>query len=404
MTINKEKRYTRNKRPEERNPSGFSLTYLLDMEGKKGTQDMKKRKAAGMLIVLDILILGVVRVCEMLADWYARRIYPLWTGIIGRILGLFPYSAVECLFYVLILFVILRTLYRVYKSVVKKESAVIHLKQAGENIVLGIAILFTLYTWMCGINYQRESFADIYQMQQKQYTAEELKEASKRLLADVNRYAKSVERDANGIMILGKGKRGAVLNDSGRNAVRAMQALGEECSELEGFYPIPKGLMVSEILSYQNLTGVYSPFTIEANYNADMPDYNIPFTMCHELSHLKGFMQEEEANFIAYLGCERSKEEAFRYSGALLGWLYCSNELYAYDKEAYRELEAKLCEEAVVDLNENNRFWDAYKGKIAKTAQKVNDAYLKANGQTEGVESYDRVTDLLVQHLLRKNR
>lgn len=45
----------------------------------------------------------------------------------------------------------------------------------------------------------------------------------------------------------------------------------------------------------QQLCGVYSPFTVEANYNGDMPDYNVPHTLCHELSHLKGFMREDEA-------------------------------------------------------------------------------------------------------------
>ena len=32
-----------------------------------------------------------------------------------------------------------------------------------------------------------------------------------------------------------------------------------------------------------------------------MPFYNIPHTICHELSHLKGYMREDEANFIGYL-------------------------------------------------------------------------------------------------------
>ena len=34
-----------------------------------------------------------------------------------------------------------------------------------------------------------------------------------------------------------------------------------------------------------------------------MVSYNLPFTTCHELSHLRGFMQEEEANFIGFLAC-----------------------------------------------------------------------------------------------------
>ncbi|MEI3187265.1 MAG: DUF3810 family protein [Lachnospiraceae bacterium] len=43
---------------------------------------------------------------------------------------------------------------------------------------------------------------------------------------------------------------------------------------------------VSEILSIQQLSGIYSPFTVEANYNRAMTDYNIPHTICHELSSI----------------------------------------------------------------------------------------------------------------------
>ena len=80
---------------------------------------------------------------------------------------------------------------------------------------------------------------------------------------------------------------------------------------MEGFYPRPKKLAVSEVLSYQGLTGIYLPFTIEANYNGDMTAYNIPFTVCHELSHLRGFMEEREANFIAFLACIGSDGRIF---------------------------------------------------------------------------------------------
>ena len=50
-----------------------------------------------------------------------------------------------------------------------------------------------------------------------------------------------------------------------------------------------------------------------------MPYYNIPHTICHELSHLKGFMREDEANFIGYLACIGSDSPDFRYSGYLTG-------------------------------------------------------------------------------------
>ena len=181
-------------------------------------------------------------------------------------------------------------------------------------------------------------------------------------------------------------------------AVGAMHGLAEEFPALEGYYPQPKKLLLSEFLSYQGLTGIYSPFTVEANYNGDMTAYNIPFTTCHELSHLRGFMQEEEANFIAFLACIQSDRTDFRYSGYLSGWVYCMNALYRTDHEAWQEVRLLLAEEAEQDLEANSAFWDAYEGRISEAADKINDTYLKANGQADGVQSYSRMVDLIVAY------
>ena len=135
------------------------------------------------------------------------------------------------------------------------------------------------------------------------HSAQELKDVCLWLTEEVNALSAEVDRDSSGVMTL--------EGPEGEGAVEAMRGLAEEFPVLEGYYPQPKKLLVSEILSYQGLTGVYSPFTVEANYNGDMTAYNIPFTVCHELSHLRGFMQEEEANFIAFLACIQSEQGGF---------------------------------------------------------------------------------------------
>lgn len=178
----------------------------------------------------------------------------------------------------------------------------------------------------------------------------------------------------------------------------ALVNLGTIYPEMEGYYPIPKGLTFPYILSVQKLSGIYSPFTIEANYNSAITEYNLPFTACHELSHLRGFMQEQEANFIAYLACILSDDLAFQYSGYLSGWIYATNQLYRNDYEAYKEVAEQLSASARVDLSANNQFWKQYNGKIAEIADEVNDTYLKANGQSDGVKSYNRMVDLMVAY------
>ena len=57
-----------------------------------------------------------------------------------------------------------------------------------------------------------------------------------------------------------------------------------------------------------------------------------------------------------------------------------------------------LSGEVESDLAANNAFWDSYEGRISETADKINDAYLKVNGQADGVNSYDRMVDLIVAY------
>ena len=131
-----------------------------------------------------------------------------------------------------------------------------------------------------------------------------------------------------------------------------------------------------------------------------MTAYNIPFTVCHELSHLRGFMEEKEANFIAFLACIGSERTDFQYSGYLSGWVYCMNALYRTDPERWAEVRSRLSETVQPDLDANSAFWDRYEGPVRETAERINDTYLKVNGQADGVESYDRMVDLIVAYFL----
>ena len=67
-------------------------------------------------------------------------------------------------------------------------------------------------------------------------------------------------------------------------------------------------------------TGIYIPYTFESNINVDVPAFSIPAIMCHELTHFRGFMRENEANFLGYLACMESPRDDFRYSGAMMAF------------------------------------------------------------------------------------
>lgn len=131
-------------------------------------------------------------------------------------------------------------------------------------------------------------------------------------------------------------------------------------------------------MSYLDISGIYCPFTFEANVNVHMNDVLIPVTMCHELSHLSGYMREDEANFIAFLACLQSDDPEFRYSG--VAGVRPRDECFAHCgqrpvepggrfKATHRA--ATFGQQCVLEAVRNARF---------RGSDRVNDAYLKANG------------------------
>ena len=78
------------------------------------------------------------------------------------------------------------------------------------------------------------------------------------------------------------------------------------------------------------------------------------------------------------------------------------NVLREADISSWQEVREELSETAEADLQANSNFWAKYEGKVAEVADMVNDNYLKANGQEEGVRSYNRMVDLLVSYYTKR--
>lgn len=351
------------------------MGYNRIMKRKREEQRMRDRgrylmgaACAGTALVL----LAAARKVPGFADWYTDRIYPVLVAVWGGIWGIFPFSVSEIGLY-LVLLASAAGLVRCRKC--------LNTFLSGGVMLAGVLLL--LYSANCGVNYYSTPFSQYLPYEREEYTEEELERLLIYLTEQVNRY-----RDQAGTQL--------TAEEYGKEGMTAMKALGEIYPCLSGFYPCPKYLTVPWILSVQQLAGVYSPFTAEANYNNAMVPYNIPHTICHELSHLKGFMREDEANFIGFLACLESERAEFRYSGYLMGWIYAGNALAKSDPVRYGEIRQQLDDGVKADLEANTEFWDRYEGKAAKTAEAVNDAYLKLNDQERGVKSYGMAVDLML--------
>ena len=216
--------------------------------------------AAVILAAGSLCLLYAAQNIPAFADWYTAHVYSILVETLGRFWGIFPFSAVEFGLYLAIFVLILSLIYAIRRK---------RLRRWGANVLLFASILFFTYTLCCGINYGHKSFSVATGITTSSYTAEELASVCELLTNHLNRLAPEISCAEDGTSLMGK-------KMVPRNAKNAMEQIGTLYDELDGYYPLPKRLTVSEILSYQNLSGIYSPFTIEANYNDDMTETIFP--------------------------------------------------------------------------------------------------------------------------------
>ncbi len=340
--------------------------------------------AAGVLLVMAQNIRGF-------ADWYCGSVYRIVSVFWNRISGILPVSFGEILLMLLPLG-LLTYLVLVMVRIVKGKGR--RLKTVGKGFLRLIAfgsLIFFLFVTNCGINYYCTDVISLMGLQTTKRSAEELQEVCIYYADRAAELRRELPENEEGVMTLD-------TTQAAYDAAEAVNALHGRYSFIADGYSRPKKVMLSRGMSYLNITGVYFPFTFEANINADAPAATIPFTMCHELAHVRGIMHEEDANLVAYLSCIYSDKPEVQYSGYLMALIYCAGHLYRADKELYAAYESHLTDAIHRDLRNYSSYWAQFETPVAKTAAKVNDTYLKSNAQKSGIKSYGLITDLMIAH------
>lgn len=322
---------------------------------------------------------------------YSMGLFRLIGPPISRLTGLFPFSIAEAIIVLLVLYMIMKIIYTIIVLIRDFKGKKNYAINFVCNILFGAGLIYLIFMLIWGFNYHRLPFAKIANLDTSPASINELSGLCKDLITRSNSLRSRVSENSNGIMYI-KGGYSEVL----KNAYKGYKNLNSKYPELGGSFGNPKPVFLSSLMSYTGITGVYFPFTCEANVNVAAPDSTLPSTVCHEMAHQRGYAREDEANYISYIACESNPDPDFQYSGLILAMINSMNALYAHDEAKFTEL-AKLYSPGVKrDLTDINRYWDAYEGPVQKISDNINDAYLKANMQTEGVYSYGRMVDLLI--------
>lgn len=362
----------------------------------------KKRIYLLSLLPLSFSILLLVRNNANIAEYvFSQGIYKWLSQIISNITGIFPFSLME---FSLIVFILCSLIYIIRYVITIISTIKNNKKILGYRIVEGIldigctiSIILFMFVMLGGTNYYRYSFAEHSGLEVRESSVEELYELS-------NHLAQRASRIRNDLALLGAEDENGVLlvntsgwKDIGQLLDEAMDNASVKYPVLGGNYGIPKSVLFSRFMSRMEITGIYWPFTIEANINTDTTQFTIPVTMGHEMAHQRGFMREDEANFIGYLICKESPNLIIQYSGIMLALSYSSTQLYKHDENLYYAVLDKYSQGMVQDVREDYYYWKQFEDTvISAVSSSMNDNYLKMNNQKDGVKSYGRMVDLLL--------
>lgn len=349
-------------------------------------------------LILSLIFGGISLIllimCQMIygfGDWYNKYIYVWLVNTVCRIFSVVPFSVYEIILYSFIVYVLFRIVKNIYLLIKRKIKIKIKMKdiliRGASSLILYISIFVFLNMITQGVNCFKSSFAVSTNLDKKEVNKENLKELCIYLKDNLNELDKKIDKDEEGIFILENN-----YKEVGREN---MYNLSKKYDCLKGFYPNPKSYIFSSLMSYQLLQGE-STFTIEANYNRDMPKHNIPSTICHELSHIRGFNNEDEANYISFLSCINSEDYNYQYSGYIMAYVYCMDDLYYADKDAFIEISKDTCAGVKKELMLDDEFWQPYRGFVSSVYNFIYDKLLKMVGQKNGIHSYNGVVKLLV--------
>ena len=260
-----------------------------------------------------------------------------------------------------------------------------------------VSFVYMLHTAMFGLNYYAGSLSDDLRMEVSRYTVSELAEATEYYRDRANELAARVNRDGSGVASFSS------FQELARQAGDGFHTL-----TYEYYYPVFAGstepvkeLGWADMYTSMGITGFTCGITGEAAVNPQIPDVALPFTICHEMAHRMCIAPERDANFAAFLAASVNGSVEFQYSAYFMAFRYCYNVLATANSTeaaaAAGRVSSGISDQMRRDIQDYDSFFSSKKDDTAtRVADTVNDTYLKASGDSAGIQSYGQVCDLLV--------
>lgn len=333
---------------------------------------------------------------------YSRKIYPIISKILGAISSSVNFSLAEILLVaaaaVIVILLVFRIIGVIFGKLINKHRNRMKLLSLFISIGILAGILINAFYAFWGLNHFRLPVSYSLNLSVEDYSSTELSAVFECLLYDAEQYRQYVDEDENGVFT-------ADFDDVTDSILKAYETAGNVNPVFSNVSYKPKKLFFSKQFSALGIAGVFIPYTAEPNVNIDQPSLYIPTSAAHELAHYFGFARENEANFIAYYISEFSDDYSYKYS-ATMNMLICTvNLIYESNPEEYAQLRQRFSDKLNTDLDDYRTYLAKYSDNTwSEINDKVNDTYLKHNGHSEGIDSYEQVVELLVALFKQQGR
>lgn len=334
-----------------------------------------------LLLLTGLAVLAAKYFGAFLFDFYPA--FSRWvTSILAGATSIVPFALCEILLAALLLWFIISLI----RAIVKRRMV-----RWLTGVLLIVCILLTSFIGIWGLNYYAPPMQERLGLSDRQFTVEELKEATVYYRDRANEFAYSVTRDENGVMVAYD------FDDLAKAAGEGFETLGQTIEDFDGSTVRVKKLLSSPLQGKLGTTGVFICLTGESCVSTTTHSASMPFTMCHEIGHRMAFAREDEANFAGFLACAASRRPEFQYSGYYAAFRYCYNALYAKNPTAAAEVWSGVTAAVARDWADSAAHYEELRNETAaELSDTVYDAYLKSFSVESGVQSYGEVTDLLL--------
>jgi hypothetical protein len=319
-------------------------------------------------------------------QFYSNGLY-VWISKISRTtLGTIPFSVGDILYGIGIVSLLL-SLWKIRKTNWKDQLL---------KITSIISVGYFLFHFLWALNYYRVPLFEKMNIQ-REYTKDDLLVFTEKLILKTNAVQFEITKNKNL----------KVTNRYSQDSIFKITQLGYD--NLAKQYPffkyqnrsIKKSLF-SLPLTYMGFGGYLNPFTNESQVNYKLPMYGFPNVVCHEMAHQLGFASESECNFIGFLACTKNEDLYFQYSAYSNALRYCMANIGMKDETKLKILKAKINPGIIANYKESDVFWEQYDTFIDKGFHAFYDQFLKFNQQEDGMESYSKYVDLLINYYKNK--